>query len=216
MQEPLSALEVALQHPALVLLGEPGSDKSSFTNHLLYLCAGALLDQKKNLLPKKWPREQAMPVRFVLRELAVDLTKVGAETWLQLNADARDRKLLDLVFAHLKTRLEESQAAGFHDELQTHLRSGTCLVVLDGLDEVAVAQRPLMRAAITALRERLGPNRYIVTCRTRSWDDKHPLPAFHTRLKATCSRTASAWRPALCSASSATPGLACVRSQWRG
>ncbi len=179
-QEPLTALEAALHYSALVLLGEPGSGKSSFTNNLLYLCAGYVLDKKKNRLPKAWPVRNLMPVRLALRELAVDLTKAEAETWLQLSADARDRKLLDLIFAHLKTRLQECHAAGFRADLQTHLHSGECLVVLDGLDEVAVAQRSLVRAALTALRERLGPNRYIVTCRTRSWDDKHPLPAFHT------------------------------------
>ncbi len=179
-QKPLTALEVALQHPNLVLLGEPGSGKSSFTNHLLYLCASALLDHKKNLLPKKWPSKQTLPVRIVLRELAVDLAQAEAEHWLQLSAEARDRKLLDLIFTHLQTRLQELKVAGFNEELQTHLRGGVCLFVLDGLDEVAVAQRPLLRAAITALRAGLGPNRYIVTCRTRSWDDKQPLPGFHT------------------------------------
>jgi len=176
-KRPLTALEVAIKHSRLVLLGDPGSGKSSFTNHLLFLCAGHLLD-KKNPLPNGWPTHKALPVKITLRELAIDLQNAGAKAWLQLSAKERDRKLLDAMETHLEKRLNR-EAAAFHLPLLAALTAGECLIVLDGLDEVPFAERGLMRAAISALAGLKGANLFIVTCRKNSWDPQEALPAFH-------------------------------------
>lgn len=175
---PLSALEVAMKHEAVVLLGDPGSGKSSFTNHLLFLCAGYQLDKKQKHLPKGWPAKQSVPVKILLRDLSVDLQAAQAHACLSLADDARDHKLVNLIESHLEKQLHEMKAAAFADELHAFLTAGRCLVVLDGLDEVPPEARELMRAAIKALRLRRAANRYIVTCRVRSWDDEKTLPSF--------------------------------------
>ncbi len=176
-KRPLTALDVAIKHSRLVLLGDPGSGKSSFTNHLLFLCAGHWLD-KQNPLPNGWPADKALPVKITLRELAIELQNAGAKAWLQLSAKERDRKLLEAMETHLEKWLNR-EAAVFHLPLLAALTAGECLIVLDGLDEVPFAERALMRAAISALAGLKGANHFIVTCRKNSWDPQETLPAFH-------------------------------------
>lgn len=176
--KPVTALTAACKNESLVILGDPGSGKSSFTNHLLYLCAGYLLDRKKNNLPKGWPPKHLVPVRVVLRHFNTELQNAQAGKWLDLPMPERDHKLVDIFLAHLDSQLKENQALAYTASLRASLLAGDCFIVLDGLDEVPIEQRNLLRRAIEALRYRLGSNRYIITCRIRSWDDKKPLPAF--------------------------------------
>lgn len=176
--KPVTALAAACKNEGLVILGDPGSGKSSFTSHLLYLCAGYLLNKKKNILPKGWPVRHLVPVRVVLRHFNAELQNAPVGSWLDLPDPERDHKLVEVFFAHLAHQLKENEAQAYTASLRVSLMAGDCFVVLDGLDEVPIEQRDLLRRAIQALRNRLGANRYVVTCRIRSWDDKRSLPAF--------------------------------------
>jgi predicted NACHT family NTPase len=122
----------------LILLGDPGSGKSSFTNHLLFRCADYLLDKNTNRLPAKWPAKHLVPIRILLRELAIDLKNANAHEWSDLPNQNRDHKMIAVVDAHLEKQLQENNASAFYPALQANFMAGDCLVVLDGLDEVPV------------------------------------------------------------------------------
>ncbi len=57
---PYTALHASTQHTALVILGDPGSGKSSFLNHLMYVHAAKHL-QPDYELPEAWPHGALLP-----------------------------------------------------------------------------------------------------------------------------------------------------------
>ncbi len=81
-----SALEQLNRHPRLVLLGDPGSGKSTFVNFVTLCLSGELLGQKElniSLLtrslpvegeektkPQAWDHGALLPVRIILRDFA--------------------------------------------------------------------------------------------------------------------------------------------------
>ncbi len=62
-----SALQAAISNPRLVLLGDPGSGKSTFVNYLTHVLAKGAW----SCLPA-WPKEErdALPIRVIMREFA--------------------------------------------------------------------------------------------------------------------------------------------------
>lgn len=103
-EQALSALEMLNKEQYLVLLGDPGSGKSTFVNFVALCLAGEALklsdanlavltaplptseedDKKKKSKPQPWRHKALLPVRIVLRELAARLPApdqpVNAET----------------------------------------------------------------------------------------------------------------------------------------
>ena len=78
---PLSALEVAARERLMVLLGDPGSGKSTFTNYLALCLAGGRLEQAGEAaalpaddwldhLAPVWTHGPLLPVQIVLRQFA--------------------------------------------------------------------------------------------------------------------------------------------------
>ena len=96
----ITALEALATQRRLVLLGKPGSGKSTFVNHLAYAMAGGLLDEEPGwsaMLEDRFAMP-LFPVRIVLRRVSATLTpqsKPGAalinhalQTATGLDADA--------------------------------------------------------------------------------------------------------------------------------
>ncbi len=177
--QPYTALQAAAQHPALVILGDPGSGKSSFLNHLMFVLAAKRL-QPGNELPPDWPHGPLLPVRVLLRELAVSLEKKGAKNFLNLGAEARRRELSRVVYEHIAEHLADYDAPDFAEALKTAIANGNCLLVFDGLDEAATAQRPLVRLAVEEFCASHPGNRSLLTCRIRSYEGKACLESFKT------------------------------------
>jgi formylglycine-generating enzyme required for sulfatase activity len=142
----LSALEQLDRHDRLVLLGDPGSGKSTFVSFVALCLAGELLGREDANLalltsplpdddgdaqdePQPWGHGAILPVRVVLRDFAAaglptKGTKVGA------------RHLLDFV----RGELERSSLGAFAKHLEAELRDDGGLLLLDGLDEVPEAE----------------------------------------------------------------------------
>ena len=58
----------------------------------------------------------------------------------------------------------------FADVFSMHIASGACILAFDGLDEVPVEKRALVRKAIKAFHEiDRAPIQTLVTCRDRSY-----------------------------------------------
>jgi hypothetical protein len=160
----LSALEAAIRNRQLVLLGDPGSGKSTFVAHLgLCLAAHALFpnDRWLDRLPG-WPQAEGhlVPLHVVLRDFARSsaLQQAGGEPnakqlWGFL-VEQLDRQNLDFAAKPIAAALEKGEA----------------LVILDGLDEIAsVRNRRLARDAVQAFAARYSRCRLIATCRTLSY-----------------------------------------------
>ncbi|MGH7495885.1 MAG: NACHT domain-containing protein [bacterium] len=180
---PLTALEAAGRHEALVILGDPGSGKTSFLNHLMFTLAEKL-QRPESILPDDWPHGPLLPVRVLLRELAISLEKKGAANSLSLNAEARRREFSRIVHEHLAEHLIDYEAADFARDMRTAISRGHCLIVFDGLDEAPFTQRPLVRMAVEDFCAANAGNRFLVTCRVRSYEGPACLQACKTVLLA--------------------------------
>ncbi len=175
-----SALKAVLSQDKTVLTGEPGSGKSTFVHHLIYSLALHQLAPDPDQLQAfyaAWQEEaerKRLPVRVILRDF---------DAWLRSQAPqaASPKCLLDFI---VKVLSDNGQAEAF-EMLQAALKQGAVLLVLDGLDEVTqFSQRKLIRDIITKFaaayvqpdevrngkRMPAPQNRYVLTCRTRSYE----------------------------------------------
>jgi formylglycine-generating enzyme required for sulfatase activity/energy-coupling factor transporter ATP-binding protein EcfA2 len=181
---PLSALEALSrsEEHRLMLLGAPGSGKSTFVSHLALCLAEANLRLRRAneaepavgwlaRLPG-WSHGPLLPVRLILRDLAA----FGPLT------DAV-RGSVRLLEAYLVTMLHDAGCPDALEALRAALRDGTALLLIDGLDEV-VGDPILARIGQcieAAARSYRAP--ILVTCRVLDYQEEpqRQLPGFPTR-----------------------------------
>jgi formylglycine-generating enzyme required for sulfatase activity/energy-coupling factor transporter ATP-binding protein EcfA2 len=169
-QKPISALRLALDSRCLLLLGEPGSGKSTFAEHLALCLAGERWQPGTGWLQRlathdaAWSGRALLPVRLRLREFAADTTCLPTEEQLAGRAE------------HLLAYLEKTlRADKFGPDFSAYvlrlLDSGDVLLVLDGLDEVGdPGRRQRVAEAIADFsHRRCSRVRIIVTCRVRQY-----------------------------------------------
>ncbi|MCP4104399.1 MAG: SUMF1/EgtB/PvdO family nonheme iron enzyme, partial [Desulfobacteraceae bacterium] len=171
---PLSALEAATKNRHLVILGDPGSGKSTFVNHLTLCLATYDTDACLTERLSCWPEDEAdiTPIPVILRDFARQIP--GSET-------AEVRHLWEFVTGRMK-----SQKLDFaEDALEDALDKGKTIVLLDGLDEIPTQEkRTFVRDAVTAFARRYEKSRFIVTCRVLSYQnpewklDEKDFPVF--------------------------------------
>ncbi len=155
--------EAMAKAPRLVLLGEPGSGKSTALRYLAYTLAGAGLDPQLDLsacLPG-WTPGRLLPVFAPLLPLA---KRFAAHSDRQ--GEAED--LRDYLVDHLQPKgANAGLAAAVHEEVE----AGRVIVLLDGLDEVAGAgsRRKVVRA-VRSFAERYPACRMVVACRVRAYE----------------------------------------------
>ncbi len=176
---PLAALEAAAQHEALVILGDPGSGKTSFINDLMFALAEKHLRPQSDL-PANWPHSALLPVRVLLRELAVSLEKKDAAACMSQPHQNRQHNLSRMVAEHIAEHLVDYEAADFAAGLADAIDQRRCLIVFDGLDEAPPGQRSLVRFAVEAFCANHNGNRFIITCRIRSYEGSACLQNFKT------------------------------------
>ena len=163
--EPLAVLPAIIAHRQMVLLGDPGSGKSTVLTHLALCLAAHSLEPQEQWLARMtdWPATEAdtVPILVILRDFA---------RWLQQEArrSAEPRTLWDFIV----TRLEAQNLAFAADALHDRLERGQAILLLDGLDEVPTApQRTFIRDTVAAFARRYKQCRMVVTCRTLSYQD---------------------------------------------
>ena len=167
---PLTALEAAARERPMVLLGGPGSGKSTFVNYLALCLAGARLEhlRETSALPEDgwlthlepvWTHGPLLPLQVTLRHFA-------ASDW----CDGTAAGLWHFVADTLATQ----GLADFAPYLRQQLLDGGVIVLLDGLDEVAdPEERKAVRDAVADFAATYGhpDNHYLVTCRGYAYQD---------------------------------------------
>ena len=172
---PLAALDAAAKATRLVLLGDPGAGKSTFVRNVLAWQAKAILSHSD---PPPGLAADLLPMLINLRDLAPRLAHLPID---RLAEQDRRQQLAEAVLAQVVEDLQRWQAAGFATGMTEALRSGRCVLVLDGLDEVPPQPpglRQRVRQAVLAVLSVYHPQRLLVTCRVRSYEGDLKLPNF--------------------------------------
>lgn len=153
-----SALQAAATHPCLVLKGDPGSGKSTFTSYLSLCLAKHHLEPEGRWLQRLvgWPANaRYIPMTIVLRDFVRVLPKPLPEPC--------PRRFWDFF---LKI-LADAQLSTCGPALEDALNLGHAIVFLDGLDEIPTDdQRGYVRACTLKFAERFRHSRLVLTCRT--------------------------------------------------
>ncbi|MCX7109591.1 MAG: SUMF1/EgtB/PvdO family nonheme iron enzyme [Proteobacteria bacterium] len=155
-RRPVSALEAVINNRRLVVLGDPGSGKSTFVNRLA--CGLAESSNVSPFLPG-WPPAEAnrLPVLVILRDYARSIQ--GGDPSCQH------------LWSFIKDRLDTQNLSAAIEPIHQNLEDGKALVMFDGLDEIPTReQRRFVRDAVTAFSQQRYPkNRYLLTCRILSY-----------------------------------------------
>ena len=181
----LSALAQLDRHQRLVLLGDPGSGKSTFCDFVAMCMAGETLGrgeanlsrlteplpqdeeerrrEEKEPEPQPWSHDELLPVRIVLRDFAArGLPPAGQR--------ASAVHLCDFVQAELGL----ASLGAYWPHLERELRKQGGLLLLDGLDEVPEAERrrEQIKQVVEEVAAAFPRCRILVTSRTYAYQQQ--------------------------------------------
>lgn len=159
----LSATEAMCRYRHVVLLGEPGSGKSTFITMMISLLANEYGDEniqgsEKSLLPNDL--RNLVPIFIALRDLA------------HYAQNKNEEASASFVWSFIEEQLKRDSLEIVERALRTKLADGQCIIFMDGLDEIVDQEkREYIKQSIELFRKRFSQNRFVITCRTMSYQD---------------------------------------------
>lgn len=163
-REPSLAALSRAENQKLVLLGQPGSGKSTLVKYLALCLSGAgLQDAETNLqslIDRGWRLSALLPILVVLRDYAAKGLPQKQSLWAFIAASLKNAGLSDCL-----------------PSFSQHLKQHGGILLLDGLDEVPEAQqrREQLREAILQFVREFSLVRLVVTSRPYAYQN----PAWH-------------------------------------
>lgn len=139
----------------IVLLGEPGSGKSTLLRYLAVVYAQKTY-KKISQVSRKAPK--LIPILLPIREIADEIL-------------LRKKNICQAALGTLES-LEVTKSERFSKWLEGRLKRGKCLVMIDGLDEVAEkGDRKQVNRWVKQVIDRYPKNYYLITSRHFGHDD---------------------------------------------
>ena len=158
----LTMREAVQRHNYLVILGDPGSGKSTFVKRFLAVdCCSA---------------GSALPLLIVLRSLAGKLREVA--NTLPADWQEKEDALANIVLDEACTALDRFRLEAYREAFQEEIMAGGTIIAFDGLDEVPLEERRLLKEAINAATNRFSPAQTLITCRIRSYHGASKLEGY--------------------------------------
>ena len=168
---PIDIQTALLRYPKLVIVGDPGSGKSTFLKYIALMLARSVLAANPGIALETLCLQEPLPIPlFVSCWDLSDFLKQGGRIHLSMLVEFLAQRLAAYGF---QIRL---------DDLEKLLEAGSCCLLFDGLDEVPTDQG---RAAVSRLLEdcvqRFAKNRFVVTSRVRAYTGDTILKGEFTR-----------------------------------
>ena len=163
---PVSLLEALAHHREMVLLGKPGSGKSTFASYLALNLARAASGDEDGLkaLGERWTHGVLLPVRVTLREFAQFLVEsksegAGGDIW-------------GFVRSSIHGKLGQHEA----DVIEQLAKRSGAVFIFDGLDEASSPEiRNRVVAAVEDFKRSAHPkSRFLITARPYAWGTPDP------------------------------------------
>jgi len=168
-QVKVAVQEALADHPRLVVLGDPGCGKTTLLRYLALTYARDLQDEAGLVKARLGLDEQKLPVLLPLRDFA---------RYLEANYSDEGTDGPRLLLDYLRAYFENQDLALPRRFFADRLKRGDCLVLLDGVDEVAEVRT---RRRIARMIERFTidcpGNRFVVTSRIVGYTDAARLAA---------------------------------------
>lgn len=153
-------IQTALErYRQLVIVGDPGSGKSTFLKFIALMIVRAVLDGDLALATERLNLEPPLPIPLFL-------SCWDFSDFIRERKNTTERALFDFI----TERLTATGAKLSTEAVESMLEAGSFCLLFDGLDEVPTAQgRALVSRLFEKFVTRYAKNRYVVTSRVRAY-----------------------------------------------